>query len=198
MSSAQPAPRAVPVPEKSVRGGVRLERPAPGHMHAFLDAVARSRALHRHWVAPPDTPAAYRAYLQRTRDGNCAGHLVFDADDELVGAVNIGEILRGAFQSGQLGYYVFAPHAGRGLMRQAVRQVVTRAFRDYGLHRLEADVQPDNAASRALVRELGFRLEGYSPRYLKIAGRWRDHERWAITAGEWRARRALRAVPAWP
>ncbi len=64
--------------------------------------------------------------------------------------------------------------------------VPNRAFGELGLHRLEANIQPDNAASIALVRKPGFRLEGYSPRYLKIAGRWRDHERWAILAEEWR------------
>jgi len=73
-------------------------------------------------------------------------------------------------------------------MRKALPQVVSRAFRDYGLHRLEANIQPDNEISRRLVTALGFRLEGYSPRYLKIRGRWRDHERWAITTESWRAR----------
>jgi ribosomal-protein-alanine N-acetyltransferase len=64
--------------------------------------------------------------------------------------------------------------------------VIRLAFRSYKLHRLEANIQPGNHRSIALVRGLGFAREGYSPRYLKIGGRWRDHERWALTVERWR------------
>jgi ribosomal-protein-alanine N-acetyltransferase len=63
--------------------------------------------------------------------------------------------------------------------------VITHAFNEMKLHRLEANIQPANAASRALVKALEFRREGFSPRYLKINGRWRDHERWAILSEDW-------------
>jgi ribosomal-protein-alanine N-acetyltransferase len=69
-------------------------------------------------------------------------------------------------------------------MTEAVRQALAYAFDEVGLHRLEANIQPGNARSIALVRRLGFRLEGFSPRYLKIDGEWRDHERWAMLADE--------------
>ena len=67
-------------------------------------------------------------------------------------------------------------------MHDGLRLVLRFAFGPLGLHRLEANIQPGNESSVALVRGAGFRLEGYSRRYLKIAGRWRDHERWAILA----------------
>lgn len=104
------------------------------------------------------------------------------ADDCLVGVFNITNIVRGAFQSAYLGYYVFTGHERQGLMRKGLGAVVRSAFQSLKLHRLEANIQPTNVASIALVKACGFLQEGYSPRYLKINGRWRDHERWAIIA----------------
>jgi [ribosomal protein S5]-alanine N-acetyltransferase len=147
--------------------------------------VRRSRALHRPWVSAPETRAAYRAYLRRTRLPNQAGYLVRLRDSgELVGVVNLSEIVRGNFRSAYLGYYAFAPHDRHGLMAEALALVIRDAFRRLRLHRVEANIQPGNKASRRLVRRLGFRREGYSPRYLKIGGRWRDHERWALLADQ--------------
>lgn len=167
--------------------GLSLEAPSLSRAREFLAAVERSRKLHGRWVVAPDTRAALRTYLERTQDGSYHGHFVINAEQQLAGVINIGEIVRGALQSGYLGYYAFAPHAGQGLMRNALPLIIGRAFRNYGLHRLEANIQPDNLVSRGLVSALGFQLEGYSPRYLKIRGRWRDHERWAITVESWRA-----------
>jgi ribosomal-protein-alanine N-acetyltransferase len=102
------------------------------------------------------------------------------ASNGIVGVVNISEIAMGAFQSAYLGYYGMAQFGGKGLMTEALRTAIAFAFDELGLHRLEANIQPGNAASIALVRRLGFRQEGYSERYLKINGEWRDHERWAL------------------
>ena len=153
---------------------------------AFLAAVRRSRRLHGRWVRPPATREQFQAFVRRARMAQHACHLVFTSDGELAGVVNISEIVRGTFCSGYLGYYAFAPYAGRGHLRSGLAEVIRLAFRNYKLHRLEANIQPGNHRSIALVKGLGFAHEGYSPRYLKIGGRWRDHERWALTAERWR------------
>ena len=152
----------------------------------FLAAVVRSRTLHRPWVAAPGTPEAFREYFLRQQDPRFAAFFIWTSEARgLVGAVNLSEIVHGAFRSAYLGYYAFVPFAGRGLMQDGLRRVITHAFTTLKLHRLEANIQPGNMPSIALVKKLGFRREGFSPRYLKINGRWRDHERWAILSEDW-------------
>lgn len=145
---------------------------------AFVAAAKASRRLHRPWVQPPCDADAFARYLERF-DGTAHHGFVVDVDGELAGAIHLTNIVMGALRSGYLGYYAFTGFAGRGLMTQGLNAVVKHAFGPLGLHRVEANIQPGNAASVALVRRCGFQLEGYSPKYLKIAGRWRDHERWA-------------------
>jgi [ribosomal protein S5]-alanine N-acetyltransferase len=153
----------------------------------FLEAARRSRRLHRHFAQPPLTPAAFRAFVRGTRQASCESHCVVDAATRaLVGVVNLNEIVRGSFQSAYLGYYAFEPHAGQGFLSAGLALVLRRAFHELALHRVEANIQPDNARSIALVKRHGFRREGFSPRYLKLAGRWRDHERWALLREDWR------------
>ena len=107
----------------------------------------------------------------------------------IAGVLELSEITRGILQSAYLGFYAMAPHAGRGYMREGLELVLRYAFRDLKLHRVEAAIQPGNARSLALVRRCGFTKEGFSPRYLKIGGRWRDHERWALLIDDWRSRK---------
>jgi ribosomal-protein-alanine N-acetyltransferase len=167
-----------------------LEQPSMRRAAAFVAAVRRSRRLHGRWVRPPATREQYQAFVRRARMTQHACHLVLTDADELAGVVNISEIVRGALCSGYLGYYAFAPHAGRGHLRSGLAEVIRLAFRKYKLHRLEANIQPGNRRSIALIKGLGFAREGYSPRYLKIGGRWRDHERWALTVEAWREQAA--------
>ncbi len=156
-----------------------------GHQQAFLTAVHASRALHRPWVSPPATPEQFVAYAERMQTpGNC-GLLVMRQGAgslELAGVVNITNTVMGPFCSGYLGYYAFRGFERQGLMCEGLTLAVRHAFRTLKLHRLEANIQPGNAASQALVQSCGFTQEGYSPKYLKIGGRWRDHERWAIVS----------------
>jgi ribosomal-protein-alanine N-acetyltransferase len=168
---------------------VRLERPSARRERDYLDGVRRSRALHRGYVVAASTAHEYRAYLKRSRRNNQESFFVVDArSGELAGVVNINEIVRHAELSGRLGYYAFVPHAGKGLMREGLRLVVDYAFRELGLHRLEANVQPGNSRSLALVERLKFKREGTARGFLKIGTRWRDHERWALLKEDWRAR----------
>lgn len=181
---------------------VIIRRPALSDEAAFLAAVGQSRTLHHPWVQPPRSAKAFRDYIDTRQDPRFPAFFVWTgqkpgpprhsasassrgAEAGIVGVVNLNEIVRGSFDSAYLGYYAFEPFAGRGLMKKGMTQVITHAFRKMKLHRLEANIQPGNALSRALVKKLGFRREGFSPRYLKIAGRWRDHERWAILAEDW-------------
>jgi ribosomal-protein-alanine N-acetyltransferase len=165
---------------------VTLEIPSLKRRAEFLAAAAKSRKLHGRWTSTPRNAREFSQYLKRFESPANIGHWVLTESGELAGVVNISEIVRGRFCSGYLGYYGFAPHDGRGYMTEGIRAAVSAAFREHGLHRLEANIQPDNERSRRLVQRLGFQLEGYSPRYLKIAGKWRDHERWAITKEDWK------------
>jgi ribosomal-protein-alanine N-acetyltransferase len=162
----------------------------PGDRDEFIAAMRASRRLHGRWLSPPATPEAFDEWLRRTRDESFVSLLACRRDDgAIVGYFNISQIIRGPLQSAFLGYGAVAAHAGRGYMTEGLELVLERAFTELGLHRIEANIQPDNEASIALVRRCGFVKEGFSERYLKIGGRWRDHERWAIRSEQWRARR---------
>lgn len=160
---------------------IELERPTLLREQEFLEAVRHSRKLHKGLVAPPSTAERYRAYLNGLRAENREGFfVVVTRTDTLAGVITISEIVRGAFQSAYLGYYALEPHAGEGYLREGLQRVMAHAFGELKLHRLEANIQPGNTRSLALAKGLGFKREGYSPRYLKVCGRWRDHERWAF------------------
>lgn len=165
-----------------VRGvRVHIRVPCLDDMQEFLRAVRRSAALHRGWVSPPSSPAAFRSYINRAKRDDFRACLICQNDSgAIAGVVNISQIFRGPFQSAYLGFYALLGHEAQGLMREGLKLVLRHAFSKLRVHRLEANIQPQNARSLSLIKSLGFRLEGFSPRYLKIAGRWRDHERWAI------------------
>jgi len=172
-----------------------IEPPSPEGQADFLAAVARSRRLHAGLVTAPRSAVQFERYLERLQGTSHLGYWVRTPDGGLAGVVNISEIVRGAFCSAYLGYYAFSPHNGRGYMTRGIRAVLREAFVTHRLHRLEANIQPGNEPSTALVRRLGFSLEGYSPKYLKIGGRWRDHERWALTVEAWRDGNRMSSTP---
>jgi ribosomal-protein-alanine N-acetyltransferase len=164
---------------------VTLSRALPTDRADLIRANLESRTHHLPWVEPFIDDAGFDAWFARALTGPHVGLVARDpASKRIVGVVNINEIVAGAFQSAYLGYYGMAWCAGRGLMTEAVGLAVGYAFDTLGLHRVEANIQPGNTSSIALVRRLGFTREGFSPRYLRIGGAWRDHERWARLADQ--------------
>ncbi len=157
-------------------------RPVSGNdRREFLALMKCSRELHEPWITPPTTERMFDQYLARMAEDDHRGLVICRrSDDTITGVININSIVRGTFLSASLGYYVGAPYAGCGYMSTGLRQAVSYAFEELGLHRLEANIQPDNRRSLALVERCGFACEGLSRNFLYIDGAWRDHERWAI------------------
>ena len=161
----------------------------------FIALNRASKNFHRGLVSPPVRAEQFQTLLERCRRPDMICFLMCRvADDAIVGSINLSQIFRGGFQSAYLGYHIGARFARQGYMSEALWLVLKYSFEKLGLHRLEANIQPSNRASIALVKRAGFVREGFSRRYLKICGRWRDHERWAIIVEDWKANRALRAT----
>ena len=160
---------------------VRLADPTVRDGREFIRVMGQSSAFHHPWVTAPSDPDAWRRYLKRLERKTEAGFLVRrSGDNALCGVINLNVITREALCSAYLSYYAAADLSGQGYMKEGLQLVIAHAFDELGLHRLEANIQPGNETSIRLVASLGFECEGFSPRYLKINGHWRDHERWAL------------------
>jgi ribosomal-protein-alanine N-acetyltransferase len=160
-----------------------LEEPRIEHAREFIHAMRESRGLHHPWLTAPSDPDSWRRYLQRLDRSNEAGFLIrHTGDNAICGVVNLNVITYEALCSAYLSYYAVQKYSEKGYMKEGLGQVIDHAFNEMGLHRLEANIQPGNERSIRLVESLGFECEGYSPKYLKINGKWRDHERWALLA----------------
>ncbi|MGW2698005.1 GNAT family N-acetyltransferase [Streptomyces sp. NPDC001296] len=149
-----------------------------------LTALAQTSAeMLRPWLgARESTAEAFESYLERLDHPSHEGFVIcLHSTGQIVGGVNINNIVRGTLQTGTLGYTAYASTTGRGYMTEGLRLVIRLAFDQMELHRLEANIQPDNASSLNLVKRLGFQREGYSAAFQFVNGEWRDHERWAIT-----------------
>ncbi|TFV90691.1 N-acetyltransferase [Blastococcus sp. CT_GayMR16] len=157
---------------------------------------SRIRVANEAWLSPWEpshgipwrerhTPAAYRAMrravLRRAGQGTSLPFAV-RVEGRLAGQVTLDNIVRGALRSGFLGYWIDREAAGRGMASLAVALVCDHAFREVGLHRVEADIRPENEPSQRLVERLGFQREGLLRRYLDIDGDWRDHIAYALLA----------------
>jgi ribosomal-protein-alanine N-acetyltransferase len=185
------AGREVPTPDSrtvlEIGPRVYLRHPTAGDEREILTRNRASRALHRGWVTAPVEHRAFTEWIRRLEDPNTRLFLVCRReDDAIAGIFALNQIVRRLFQSAYMGYYGLRPFNGQGYMREGMELVLRQVFLSLKLHRVEANIQPENTASIALAKSSGFRREGYSPRYLKIAGRWRDHERWAMLVDDWR------------
>jgi len=183
--------------EAPAAGRVYLRLPERSDRGEFVAVMRASRAFHRPWATAPTDDDAFEAYLLDARRPDFEAMLVCRREDRaILGFFNLSHITRGSLQSAYLGYAVASAYAHQGYMREGIELVLREAFLTLRLHRIEANIQPGNHASIALARGAGFSREGFSPRYLKIGGRWRDHERWAILAEDWRIRAERLGLPA--
>lgn len=167
----------------AVQPAVRLRPLRASDENAFMQGVRSSRELLKPWVQVPMSRKAFQKYVLEMNTADDRAWAVTRSDTgAMAGVVELRDIFYGDFKNAYVIYYAFQPHLRQGLMRQAVELAIGIAFKRLKLHRLEANIQPDNLASIALVRACGFSKEGFSPRFLKKNGQWRDHERWAMLA----------------
>lgn len=161
-------------------------------------ALRETRARNAEWLRPweptyPEMPlrntglAPYVAMIQAIRREARQGLSMPWAvtyDDRFVGQLTVGAIVWGSARSAQVGYWIDGAYAGRGITPTAVALAVDHSFFNVGLHRIEANIRPENRASRRVVAKLGFRDEGVRRRQLHIDGAWRDHICYGLTAEE--------------
>jgi [ribosomal protein S5]-alanine N-acetyltransferase len=171
---------------KNMSSRVFIRTPIVADVQELLLLHQNSRVFHFPWVFPPLNEQECQNYIQRCHNDDFEGLLICQAtDNKIIGVANLSQIFYRAFQNAYLGYYAHVDFAGQGLMSEGMGLVIDHAFNRLGLHRVEANIQPENSASTNLVDRLGFIKEGFSRRYLQINGEWRDHERWALTVEDW-------------
>ena len=156
----------------------------------WLTVWEPSRPIHQ--PDPVTDRAAFAARCQqrdRDRGAGTAFQFGLFIDQQVAGEVNLNNVIRGAMQSGTIGYWIDQRHAGRSYVAEAVVVLFQFAFEQLMLHRIEICIVPRNERSHRVMQKLGIREEGIAQRYLEINGTWEDHVRYGITVEEWQARR---------
>ena len=156
----------------------------------WLTVWEPSRPLHQ--PDPVTDLSAFVARCQhrdRDRTAGTAYQFGLFIDQQVAGEVNLNNVIRGAMQSGTIGYWIDQRHAGRSYVAEAVVVLFQFAFEQLMLHRIEICIVPRNERSHRVMQKLGIREEGIAQRYLEINGTWEDHVRYGITVEEWQARR---------
>lgn len=162
---------------------LRIRLIDPNDDRAVADLQRRNREFLAPWT--PERPeehltvAGQRVDIEKALVRHAGGEsvplVILDDEGAVAGRLTLGGIMRGAFQSCSVGYWLAEEHTGRGLATQAVEAAVALAFSDLRLHRVQAETLLDNMASQAVLARTGFERIGMAPRYIRIAGRWRDH-----------------------
>ena len=182
-------------PATLVDGPVRLRPLKLRDGPAWVESRSRNVEWLREWEATPpgspaDVPTSMATFVTMTRrlrkEGRAGRGLPFavDYDGAFVGQLNASNVVRGSLHSASLGYWIDQRVAGRGIMPTAVALITDHCFWTVGLHRIEVNIRPENAASRRVVEKLGFREEGLRRGFLHISGDWRDHISYALLRDE--------------
>lgn len=195
-------------PAQLTAGAVGLRPPRLRDGKSWSEARLRNEMWLLKWE--PTSPhswvernslSAWPPLLSALRKAGRAGTMlpfVITYGGRLVGQMNVSNVVHGVLRSCTVGYWVDKDVAGRGIAPTALAMVIDHCFAAAGLHRVEVDIRPENAASLRVVEKLGLRREGYYERFLDIDGGWRDHVSFAITTEEARARSVLSRLPGLP
>jgi ribosomal-protein-alanine N-acetyltransferase len=173
-------------------GATGIRRLRLDDLECLVALLARNRAHLAPWEPVREerwwSTEGQRARLQQFEDDWDDDRLyafAVLARGELIGQTTLSAVARGPFQNAALGYWIGQDAQGRGHASAAVRLTLAFAFEEAGLHRVQPAVLPHNLASQRVIAKVGFRFEGRAQRYLQRAGRWEDHDIYAMTAEEW-------------
>lgn len=156
----------------------------------FIALNKGSTEFYKGLVSPILNSADFKVYVERNKNETNECFVICDkTDKKIVGAINLSQIFRKAFQNAYLGFSLGVNFTGKGFMTESVNLILKHSFENLQLHRLEANVQPHNTASIHVLERCGFMKEGFSRKYLKIDGVWCDHERWAIIVEDWKLKK---------
>lgn len=164
---------------------ITLKVPSCQDEKIFIETMQKNQDFHFPFIAAPKTSDEFQTYLEKSKKDSEKYFIVWDSNNNIIGVFNVSGITQGVFKSAYLGYYASINYAGKGLMSQALKLVLKEIFTTLDLHRIEANIQPTNTRSIHLATRNGFLKEGFSPRYLKVYGIWKDHLRFALTAEDW-------------
>jgi ribosomal-protein-alanine N-acetyltransferase len=198
-------------PAELVAGPVRLRPPRRRDARAWSEVRLRNEQWLSPWEATSslrwadrNAIAAWPSLLAALRKAARAGTMlpfIVTYGSRLVGQMNVSNVVHGALRGCSVGYWIDSAVAGRGITPTALALVIDHCFTAVGLHRVQVDIRPENAASLRVVEKLGLRREGYFERFLDIDGAWRDHISFAITVEELGGRSLqsrLRSLPPMP